>query len=147
MAERKSTTRAKGSGRQLFEYAAKFLCLTSIPGTSASSSSVLPGAYLTVVNIHNPSARRAALRMKIATTSPPAISKFVTSVLRPDGATKVDCDSVHKRFGLTFVHGIEGFLVIQSSQSLDVTAVYTAGPRASEVASIDVEQIRERRIG
>jgi hypothetical protein len=45
------------------------------------------------------------------------------------------------------IHGIEGFLVIQSSQSLDVTAVYTAGPRAGEVASIDVEQIRGRRIG
>jgi hypothetical protein len=85
--------------------------------------------------------------MKIATTSPPAISKFVNSVLRPDGATKVGCDSIHKRFGLTFIHDIEGFLVIQSSQSLDVTAVYTAGPRGSEVASIEVEQIRERRIG
>ena len=69
MAQRKSTTRAKRGVQHLFEYAAKFLCLTNIPGTSASSSSVVAGTYLTVVNIHNPSAQRAALRMKIATTS------------------------------------------------------------------------------
>jgi hypothetical protein len=33
-----------------------------------------------------------------------------------------------------------------STHSLDVTAVYTAGKNGGEVESIDVEQIRERKI-
>jgi hypothetical protein len=37
--------------------------------------------------------------------------------------------------------------MFRSSQSLDATAVYTAGPRGGKVASSEVEHIRERRIG
>ena len=43
--------------------------------------------------------------------------------------------------------GFEGFLVIESTDSLDVVAVYTAGGRGEQVASIDVEQIKERKLG
>jgi len=38
-----------------------------------------------------------------------------------------------------------GFLVIESTHSLDVTTVYTAGKLRGEVESIAVEQIRERK--
>lgn len=45
---------------------------------------------------------------------------------------------------------IDGFVVIQSSHSLDVTAVYTTAlldekGRATAHSSIDVEQVAERR--
>ena len=58
----------------------------------------------------------------------------------------MDCDQVARDFG-PFIHGVEGFLVIESTQSLDVTAVYTAGKNGGEVESIAVEHIWERKIG
>ena len=58
------------------------------------------------------------------------ISAFVDGQLKPDEATSVDCSQVQD-FGITFVHGFEGFLVIESTLSLDVVAVYTAGRGAA----------------
>jgi hypothetical protein len=63
--------------------------------------------------------------------------------LDPDGATKVNCSAI-ANFGIHVIHGVEGFLVIESDLSLDVIAVDTAGK--AEVQSIDVEQVRERQI-
>lgn len=127
---------------QRFQYAAKFLCTANIPGTSQTTTSLLPGSYQTVVNIHNPNKETAKLRMKIAVAGGP-ISGFKRSALDPDGAAKVDCSSI-ANFGIHAIHGVEGFLVIESDLSLDVIAVYTAGK--SDVQSIDVETVREREI-
>ncbi len=127
-----------------FQYAAKFLCTANIPGTSQTSTSVLPGAYQTAVNIHNPTDRTVKWRRKI--TQPGlGISKFVEDQLKPDEAARVDCDQIQRDFG-PFIHGTEGFLVIEGTHNLDVTAVYTAGKNGGEVESIAVEQIRERKI-
>ena len=136
---------AKKEGREYrFQYAAKFLCTANIPGTSQTTTSVLPGVYQTVVNIHNPNNRTVRWRKKI--TQPGiGISKFIEAQLKPDEAIREDCDRVVGDFG-PFIHGVEGFLVIESTQSLDVTAVYTAGKKGGEVESIAVEQIRERKI-
>jgi hypothetical protein len=144
MAQKKA--QAPATPRFRFQYAAKFLCTANIPNTSQTTDSLLPGIYETVVNVHNPNNQAARIRKKIAVTSPPAISKFVGDGLKPDEALKVDCTDIVRDFGITFIHGAEGFLVIESTLSLDVTAVYTAGPRGGEVASIDVEQIKERKI-
>jgi len=128
-----------------FQYAAKFLCTANIPGTSQTTSSLLPGVYQTVINIHNPHDQEVRFRMKIAVIGLEP-SKFIDVGLKPDHATRVDCIDIARDFGIPFVHGAEGFLVIESTDSLDVTAVYTAGKHGGEVESIDVEQIQERRI-
>jgi len=125
-----------------FQYAVKFLCTSNIPGTSQTSSSVVPGTYQTAVNIHNPNSQPVRFRKKIAVPGFEP-SKFIDDALKPDHATKVDCSQI-RDFGIVFIHGAEGFLVIESARSLDVTAVYTAAPNRGEVSSIDVEQIRER---
>lgn len=134
-----------------FQYAVKFLCTANVPGTSQTTTSLLPGAYQTVVNIHNPNPKSAGFRMKLATATstkvdPPQISKFINDKLQPDQATKVDCSRLGE-FGNQPVHGFEGFLVIESTHSLDVVAVYTAGKNGGEVESIDVEHIPERKLG
>lgn len=131
--------------RHRYQYAVKFVCTANIPNTSQTTTAVLPGVYQTAVNIHNPNPRVARLRMKLAVRTG-QISSFVDSQLKPDEATSVDCSQV-QRFGISFIHGFEGFLVIESTLSLDVVAVYTAGPRGGEVASIDVEHVPERRLG
>lgn len=129
---------------QTFQYAAKFLCTANVPGTSQTTSSLLPGVYQTVVNIHNPGRETAKVQIKIAVAGGP-ISKFKKSKLEPDQVVKVDCGDI-AGFGIQAVHGVEGFLVIESNLSLDVIAVYTAGKRGGEVESIDVEQVRERQL-
>jgi hypothetical protein len=125
-----------------YQYAAKILCTSNIPGTSQTTDSLLPGNYETVVNIHNPNTKAVRLRKKIAT--PSGVSKFVKDTLKDDEATSVNCTEITQKFGLHFIHGAEGFLVIESTQSLDVIAVYTAG--RGDVTSIDVERVQERKL-
>jgi len=130
--------------RYRFQYAVKFLCTANIPGTSQTTSALLPGVYQTAVNIHNPQRKTVELRKKLAVAGG-GISKFINQKLEPDAATRVDCGDVPS-FDLHLIHGFEGFLVIESTLSLDVVAVYTAGARGADVASIDVEPVPERRL-
>jgi len=153
---RKAMSSKKGAKavapRFAFQYAVKFLCTSNIPGTSQTTTSLLPGSYVTVVNIHNPNPDVAGFRMKLAVSTsteinPPLISSFIKERLRPDQATKVDCSRI-REFGLQLIHGFEGFLVIESTLSLDVVAVYTAAKNGSPgVDSMEVEYIRERKLG
>ena len=126
-----------------FEYAVKFICTANIPGTSQTTDAFVPGLYQTAVNIHNPQTKAVKFRKKIA--SPLGISKYFDDVLKPDEVKRITCAQIQE-FGMTFIHGFEGFLVIDSTLSLDVVAVYTAGGRGQQVSSIDVEQINERKL-
>ncbi len=134
-----------------FQYAVKFICTSNIPGTSQTTTSLLPGSYATVVNVHNPNSKATGFRMKLAVATStkidaPLISDFIKENLKPDQATKVDCSRI-REFGLQLIHGFEGFLVIESTLSLDVVAVYTAAKNGGDgVESIDVEYIPERKI-
>ncbi len=133
----------KKSSPYKYQYAVKFLCTANIPGTSQTSAGLLPGVYQTAVNIHNPNPDSVKVQKKLA--HPGQISKFKGSAIKPDGVERVVCNDIQD-FGITFIHGFEGFLVIESTDSLDVTAVYTAGGNGGGVVSIDVEQIKERKI-
>lgn len=124
-----------------FQYAAKFICMSNIPGTSQSNGAFLPGNYQTIVNIHNPWTKPVKLRVKIAW--PIEISGFLPFELNPDGVLSLSCEQL-RNFGLHLIHGFEGFMVIESAASLDVSAVYMAGDKS--VSSIDVEDIRERKL-
>lgn len=126
-----------------YQYAAKFICMADIPGTSQQSAGLLPGLYQTAVNIHNPGKTTARIRMKLATGG--VISPWKGAGLKYDEVMQVNCDQI-QNFGVTFIHGFEGFLVIESTVSLDVVAVYTAAAVRGQVSSIDVEAVRERKI-
>lgn len=129
--------------RFIYQYAAKFICMSDVPGTTQQSPGLLPGNYETSVNIHNPGKTKAKIRMKLARGA--VITPWKSAELKYDEATQVNCDHVQD-FGVVFIHGFEGFLVIESTQSLDVIAVYTAAGIGSQVSSIDVEAVRERKI-
>ncbi len=136
------TTQSRPRGMR-FQYAAKFICTAHIPGTSQTSDAVVPGTYQTAVNIHNPLNVRVRLRKKIA--SPTGISKYFDTALAADGVERVTCADI-RNFGLGLIHGFEGFLVIESTHSIDVVAVYTAAG-SGQVSSIDVEAVKERKLG
>jgi hypothetical protein len=138
-----------------FEYAAKIACGTQ---KDPADLRLARGLYATTINIHNPSERPARLTKKLALTYPPGsqrrgeIKRIGTDEFGPDEALETDCNDILRRvFGGTFpTPYFEGFVIIQSRTSLDVTAVYstaslerTQGGLAH--SSIDVEQIRERR--
>jgi len=127
--------------RPKFQYAVKFICKSSIPGTSLEDKAFLPGNYQTIVNIHNPLTKPVKFRKKLAWAI--EVSNYFPGELKGDGVSTISCQQV-RDFGIHLIHGFEGFLVIESDTSLDVTAVYMAGDKS--VASIDVEQIKERRL-
>ena len=127
-----------------FQYAVKFICTANVPGTSQTTDAFVPGAYQTAVNIHNPQNRLVKMRKKIA--SPIEISKYFSFSLKPDAVDRITCSQLSD-FGVHLIHGFEGFLVIESTHSIDVVAVYTAGgTRQGQVTSMDVEQIKERKL-
>jgi hypothetical protein len=149
-----------------FQYAAKFLCGVN-QGTLAEGAGVLPGSYTTAINIHNPQGRDVPLRKKVAISFPVrdgsflsggqlpgAVSFFLQDRLAPDQALQVDCEQIPEEFtfppeppvigpNVTFT---EGFLAIESLDSLDVTVVYTAESLEGGDRSIDTESVRERLI-
>jgi hypothetical protein len=127
-----------------FQYAAKFVC-----GTTTQQELVQPGQYRTSVNIHNPATRAVDIRFKTALADVGAsgkISGFGFATVDPDGARSFDCGTILKLLNLNLTILGEGFFVIESAAQLDVTAVYTAGNSATQVASVDVEPIAKRDI-
>ena len=134
----------------MFEYAAKLICGFQ---EDQEDMRIAPGFYATTINIHNPRERRVVFFKKLALTFPPeeqspgeVMPIREEDVLEPDQALAVDCVDIRRHL---FPNGfptpyIEGFVVIQSQASLDVTAVYTVASLDRRHSSIDVEQIRER---
>ena len=143
----------------LFGYAAKIVCGSQ---EDPEDMRLARGFYATTINIHNPNVSTVAFSKKLAWTFPPEAQRpgFVRTISAKDVLTagralKVDCVIIRERFKGTLDDLLrpyfEGFVIIQSRKSLDVTALYTAasldgGGLAKNHSSIDVEQVRERLI-
>ena len=137
----------------MFEYGAKLVCgLQRDP----SDMRLTRGAYATTINIHNPNEGEVKFSKKLAFTFPPEeqnpgeVREIGEHVLGPDQALAVDCIDIQRQLGQFPRPYIEGFVVIQSRESLDVSAVYTsaavdANGRPTAQSGIDVEQISERQ--
>ncbi len=157
-------------GKFKFQYAAKFVCGQDRQGAFLR---VIPGFYSTAIAIHNPNNKSVELRKKAALTFPPGdqrperVSDFQDDTLDADQALLVDCEEIFGKEANDFQYSeffptrgpqngfppyIQGFVIIASKRSLDVSAVYIAGqgdlndPGSFLVRSIDMEQTRERRI-
>ena len=139
----------------IYEYVAKVVC-----GVQKDPKSMVlaRGFYATTINIHNPGPKPVTFDKKLALTIPPGeqkpgkIIRIARDSLEADQALAADCDDIARRAfnGSLPTPFIEGFVVIRSPQSLDVTAVYTtatlsADGTAEEHSSIHVEQIEERK--
>jgi hypothetical protein len=137
----------------VFEYAAKVVCGAQ---EEPKDMRLARGFYATTINVHNPNAEVVKFFKKLALTIPPGdqrpgkIIPIAIDQLEYDQALAVDCDDIVRRAFGGAMPGpfFEGFIVIQSPLSLDVTAVYsTATVRdgvADEHSGIHVEQVRER---
>jgi hypothetical protein len=139
------------------EYASKVVCgLQKDP----RNMQLVRGFYGTAVNIHNPGREPAVFEKKLALTYPPReeapgkVIPIARHKLGYDEALEVDCDDIVNEVfeGRLPDSFIKGFVVVQSTQELDVTAVYTAAgldkeSEVTSVTSIDVEHIGMRDMG
>lgn len=144
-----------GPERMRYQYAAKLVCGLQ---RDRNDMRIARGFYATAINIHNPNHKTAKFKKKLALTYPPEAQKpgkvipIGKDELRYDEALEVDCMDIKRKL---FPNGfptpyIKGFVVIQSTNSLDVTAVYTTAAlnkrgKVTGHSSIDVEQIPERK--
>ena len=137
----------------MFEYAAKLVCgLHRDP----RDRRLIRGAYATTINIHNPNNDEVEFFKKLALTFPPEeqkpgeVIRISEDVLGPDQALAVDCMDIQRQLDGFPTPYIEGFVVIQSRESLDVSAVYTSAAldengQVTSQSGIDVEEIHERQ--
>jgi hypothetical protein len=136
-----------------FQYAAKVLCGELPERGPGLAPALAPGIYRTEVNVHNPSDREVTLRKSLAVVGPPGeqtpgelYSDGDPHILGPGHALAVDCQRLGKLLRPPPPYFV-GFLIIDSTDSVDVTAVYTtAGFRELTAPGIAVEQIKERKI-
>lgn len=135
---------------QPFEYAVKFVCGTST--TTLAAAMVVPGNYLTVVNVHNPGppldfTHKVSLPALGAAGSMTPYQPYIT--LRYDHSADFNCRWIRSRLGSAGIPTgpfFTGFLVIQSPRELDVVAVYSAGTLAGQAASVHTERVPVRRV-
>lgn len=126
-----------------FQYAVKVVC------GKQDGEILAPGRYWTAVNVHNPTYHNVRFRTKFATAHPGAesgpVSEFSPARLGPDGALEYDCEDIFElaEGGEEF---LKGFLVIQSSEELDVVAVYTAAGEDKQVETFHTERVAPRRL-
>jgi|GEM_PF-4144326 len=120
-----------------YRYVAKVVC-----GTQAKPNDLRlrPGVYATTVNVFNPQAKRVRFDKSLAVSYPPAPQRqgetynFGFDRLDALHALKTDCDDlIDKAFNGTPPEPyFEGFVVITSPVSLDVTAVYSGSGMPAE---------------
>ena len=144
----------------LFSYSVKFVCGVQ-EECGCACAPVRPGAYATEINIYNYQPREARIRKVIVPVvfagavlgREPQFAQAKAHdkiILPPRTATMDDCC----RIGALLVGGTPGaalpltigFLEIVSNQELAVSAVYTASDLKSGSLSIDVEDVRPRRL-
>lgn len=141
-----------------YEYAAKIICGAQ---TDTNSLRLVSGVYGTEINIHNPNQAGINFFKKLALSYPPGnqmpgdILPIGIDVLEIDEALAADCDDIRNRLFSAGLPGgsnyFTGFIVLQSSLPLDVSATYTSGiidisNNSVTQSSIDIEKITGRRI-
>lgn len=126
-----------------YSYAAKFVC-----GDSTNTEIVVPGKYLTAINVHNPYRTNITLYKKVVRALPEDIVPIPPSTPRPykvqsDYAFEIDCQDIRKLGGYDEPF-IKGFVVLYSPKIIDVVGVYTSTQSLatqSPAITLDIERV------
>lgn len=127
-----STAFAQSGGE--FVYSVKFVC--GVNETNPQGAIVEPGIYATEINIHNyrPEGVEVKKEVLILVENGEAIGREPQSVgvrgtdgiaLDPNTATMDDCQRIREITGVDTSVLTIGYLVLRSSQDINVDAVYT----------------------
>jgi CARDB/Bacterial Ig domain len=124
-------------------YAAKFIC------GKAPQASAAPGIYFTAINVYNPSdgpisfQKRFTVGMPEQKTGP--VTRYRPTVLDAGRALRVECPEILRTVGgdASF---LEGFVVIESPETLNIVAAYSAGGQSGFVETLHVQPIAGIRL-
>ena len=111
-----------------YEYAVKLVCGQQM---DPQDLTLAQGQYATAINIHNPNDEKVHFFKKVALTErdqkPGRVLPIAIDDLQYDEALRLDCMDLRRRLAKTNATEalLEGFAIIQSPRSLDVTGVYT----------------------
>jgi hypothetical protein len=125
------------------QYAAKFVC-GKPPDQSAA-----PGRYFTTVNVENPSNGMVSFRKRftagLAEQKPGPISKYYSAQLEGGRAFRVECPEIMEALSVTDSF-VEGFLVFETPDPLNIVAVYSAAGQSGFVETLDVQPVAGFRL-
>lgn len=148
----------------LYQYATKAVCGVSRPiavlGAGIVIDRAAPGLYSTAVNVHNPNYHTTKYRWKVVSagresTAPRNFvegqkAEFAFGQMGPDHALVIDCPIIDPAMGALF----DGFVVIESDDPLDVSAVHTTGlidvsqpaTQLRSIPDVEITYTPERRV-
>lgn len=136
---------------ELLRYPVKYIC-NEFSNANLSGVVAMSGAYRTAINIHNPGAAMVfglsySKSTLVASGGPP---KTDTQSLPAGESIVIDCTTIASVLFGTNVgffpdSAYEGFVDILSTKTLDVTAIYTAGPSEGPVSTMHVNVIEPRK--
>jgi hypothetical protein len=142
-----------------------WICPPSTVPAAANGAQVVRGLYATAINVLNPAlprareANTAVFAKSVAIAFPGQVAgpvtRFERAILEPSHAFEIDCEEIAEKFqapppgttgpGGPFPVFLKGFVQILSPVELDVTAVYTARPLESGVATMHTDIIQPRK--
>jgi hypothetical protein len=134
-----------------FEYAAKVVCGTQ---NDRAGGRLAAGVYSTSVNIYNPGDSSLTFTSRMALSFPPPdrapgeTAHLGDQALSPGQSIKIDCPDIAATMfpaGLPQPY-VEGMLSLQSTDLLDVAALYSANDSANGSVSTDVEHVSGRQV-
>jgi hypothetical protein len=129
---------AQSAATPRYVYSAKFVCGRIQPTTGRNSFAteppVKPGNYATAINVHNLrdrpvsfDVRAAVAGIEVVDDPPRPVSGEVTRELGPNRAVEIDCPDIATDLFDGSVQGgfVKGFVRVESTERLEVVAVYT----------------------
>jgi hypothetical protein len=140
-------TATREAEARTLQYAVKFAC-----GATDGKDGLAPGRYYTGINVHNPWEKTIKFKKKFAIGLPlqqvGRYTQFVAAGLDYDEAFEIECREIFQQTaGISTAGFRTGFAVIESVEELDVVAIYTAAPVATDqVSTQEVERVAPRRI-
>jgi hypothetical protein len=132
-----------------YQYAAKFICGKQ-QNAAGISGPVVPGIYMTAINIHNPQIANVTLKKKVVLALsedviPRPPSQKLSYRIQPDYAFEIDCQDIAKIGGISLPF-FKGFVVIESPKQLDVVGVYTSANLQTNNTDLEVVPISPKAV-
>ena len=131
-------------GEAFYRYSVKFVCGCS------KGDVVAAGRYWTAINVRNTSDAKIRFRKRFSVALPNErpgnVSRLSRNKLGAYEALEIDCEDIARHTKMPAGCFIKGFAVIESKVELDVIVVYTAAKHDGEVETMDIEEVKPRRL-
>ncbi len=130
-----------------FRYAAKFACGV-IPAPSKAGDLLVPGRFLTTINVHNPHEGDVTIRKRfsfgLGFEQQGPLSQGFSTTLGSARTIDIQCADILNHSNNPQAN--TGYALIESPVELDVVSLYSAANATSEVSTVHSERVPAREI-